>query len=422
MENHDVDNNLNKDKEIDETLENENDVDSDIEEESDDNSNEDYFTYTVDNNNVNNDYNKFNYDDKKSFIYIIIGVAVLIGIIVFIVVFVNKAGSKNSGFSDIENKMVDGAKSYYKKNQNLLPSSDGTYVTVDSETLISNSYLKPFSEMTEGSTSCSGEVMVYKNNEDYVYFPFLDCGEQYKSVSLSEKIISSSVVTSGDGLYNLGEEYIFRGEYPNNYVSFDDKVWRIIKINSDGTIRMILIGEKIEKYAWDDRYNISNNSNSGINDFGVSRLKEYLINLYEKNTFVSKTNQNLLVKTPWCIGKASQNDVAISSLNLCSEVYSDLYIGTLQMDDVLKASIDKNCINIYDGACTNYNYFTLIPSTWTMNASSDKSYNVFYASGGTVTYKKASSISNVRPVININANVLYKSGDGTEKNPYVLGE
>ena len=57
-----------------------------------------------------------------------------------------------------------------------------------------------------------------------------------------------------------------------------------------------------------------------------------------------------------------------------------------------------------------------------MNASSEKSYNVFYASGGTVSYKKASSISNVRPVININANVLYKSGDGTEKNPYVLGE
>lgn len=400
----------------------ENDIDSDTIDDSIEEDDSDVFTYTVDNNNVSNDYNNFKYDDKRSFVYIIIGVAVLVSIIALIVFFVNKEDSKNTGFSDIETKMVNSAKDYYAKNENLLPTMDGGVVTVDSDTLIQNSYLKPFSEMVDDNISCTGTVSVSKNGDDYVYFPSLDCGSDYSTVRLSEKIIESSVVTSGDGLYQVNDEYIFRGEYPNNFVSFDKKQWRIVKINNDNTIKMILLGEKLEKSVWDDRYNSLNDSYSGINDFRVSRALEYLTKAYDENIFVSKKNKKFLVKNSWCIGKLSEEDVSISGLNLCNDVYQDLYIGTLQADDVLNASIDKKCINVYDGECTNYNYFATIPSTWTLNASSDKSFNVFYTSGGSVSYKKASNSNYIRPVINVNANVLYKSGDGTEEKPYILGE
>ena len=124
----------------------------------------------------------------------------------------------------------------------------------------------------------------------------------------------------------------------------------------------------------------------------------------------------------WCIGKISQTDAAIANINVCDDVYDDLYIGLVRVDEVLLPSIADNCVNLYDIECTNYNYFFNINVGWTLNTSSDKSYVVFSSNGGAISYKNASVDSNIRPVININSNILYKSGDGTQSNPYVIGD
>lgn len=393
-----------------------NEFDYEIEENTEDDN--ETFTYSVDNNNVSSDYN---YDDKKSFLYIIIGSVILIGIIALIVILVNK-GDSSLNYSGIEKKMVNGAQDYYKKNEDKLPITDGGYVSITADDLIKNSYLKPFSEMVSDNVSCSGYVNVYKNGDNYAYYPYLDCGENYKSISLADKIIETDLVTSESGLYKVNDEYIFRGEYPNNYVSFDNKKWRIVKINNDKSLKLFMIYAELENEVWDDRYNSDSNSYSGINDFRISRMLEYLNKAYENNEFVSKKNMKFLIKKPWCIGKMPQNDVAISSLDLCSDVYDDLYIGLLQADDVLKSSIAPNCLNIYDGECTNYNYFSRVSNSWTLNASSVNSSNVFYIGNGFVMYKSASHEMPVRPVININPNVLFSTGDGTEDNPYVIGD
>ncbi len=380
------------------------------------------FTYSIDNNNVNNDYNKNSYDDRKSFIYIIVGICILLFIIILLVFFVNKGGSKASSYSDIESKMISGAKKYYEKNSDLLPILDNSSVSVSTDVLIENSFLKPFSELLDNADSCSGHVTVFKSEDDYVYFPYLNCGSDYESLKLSDKIVSSGVVTSGDGLYKINDEYVYRGEYPNNYVKFDGKSWRIVKVNSDGSIKLIYTDKNIEKNVWDDRYNSSRESYAGINDFRVSRILDYLNDSYENNTYVSNSNKDLLVKHDWCIGKISQNDAPINSLNLCSDIYSDSYIGLLTVGEVLVPSIADNCVNLYDIECTNYNYFFNISSGWTLNASSDKSYIVFSSSGGSVSYKNASYNGNITPVININSNVLYKDGIGTQDDPYVIGD
>ena len=49
-----------------------------------------------------------------------------------------------------------------------------------------------------------------------------------------------------EGLYktidDLGDSYYFRGDVGDNYVKFADFYWRIIRINGDGTVRMIYAG------------------------------------------------------------------------------------------------------------------------------------------------------------------------------------
>ena len=55
--------------------------------------------------------------------------------------------------------------------------------------------------------------------------------------------------TTNEGIYaaedDLGTSYYFRGAVENNYVKFAGYYWRIIRINGDGTIRMIYDGTSV---------------------------------------------------------------------------------------------------------------------------------------------------------------------------------
>ena len=59
----------------------------------------------------------------------------------------------------------------------------------------------------------------------------------------------AQVATTDEGLYmaedDEGESYYYRGAVKNNYVSFAGFIWRIIRRNGDGSIRMIYSGKKI---------------------------------------------------------------------------------------------------------------------------------------------------------------------------------
>ena len=58
----------------------------------------------------------------------------------------------------------------------------------------------------------------------------------------------TQVATTDEGLYmaedDEGESYYYRGAVKNNYVSFAGFIWRIIRRNGDGSVRMIYSGKK----------------------------------------------------------------------------------------------------------------------------------------------------------------------------------
>ena len=58
----------------------------------------------------------------------------------------------------------------------------------------------------------------------------------------------SKTATTDEGLFmaedDEGESYYYRGAVENNYVSFAGSIWRIIRRNGDGSIRMIYSGNK----------------------------------------------------------------------------------------------------------------------------------------------------------------------------------
>lgn len=70
---------------------------------------------------------------------------------------------------------------------------------------------------------------------------------------------STSAGEQGDGTNGLyesvddfGTTYYFRGNVVNNYVYFADFYWRIIRINGDGTLRLIYAGTQLHENGYDD--------------------------------------------------------------------------------------------------------------------------------------------------------------------------
>ena len=88
----------------------------------------------------------------------------------------------------------------------------------------------------------------------------------------------TSIDDKTNGIYSakddLGTSYYFRGNVTNNYVKFANKYWRIIRINGDGTIRMIYAGTSAHANGHDDS---TNDMSIGTSAFNSS---------YNDNTYV----------------------------------------------------------------------------------------------------------------------------------------
>ena len=77
----------------------------------------------------------------------------------------------------------------------------------------------------------------------------------------------TDVATTNEGIYetqdDYGTTYFFRGAADNNYVEFAGYYWRVVRINGDGSIRMIYDGttahangeDSYDRYIGDSRFN-----------------------------------------------------------------------------------------------------------------------------------------------------------------------
>ena len=171
-----------------------------------------------------------------------VGIISVILIIVFgLVLLLSVIIGRNYSYDQIELILKNAAIKYYQVQDVLLPSNDGEKSEVDATTLSSDDYklMKPLSKLKK-NVSCTGKVVVQKVNNKYIYTPYLDCGNSYKTEELYKAIKNKNkVVTSGNGLYEMNGEYVFRGDTVNNYVKLSKGLFRIVKITSDNKILLI---------------------------------------------------------------------------------------------------------------------------------------------------------------------------------------
>lgn len=328
------------------------------------------------------------------------------------------SGSRIS-YESIESRMITAAKNYYKKNPDKLPKEDGGYVSIGTDRLIESKYLKSLDKLVKDKeATCTGEVTVTNNNDLLLYEANLNCGKYYETKKL-KNVLTENVVTSGNGIYNINNSYVFRGDSVDNYISFAKKTWRILRVNSDGTIRMIETTKR-NKVEWDDRYNSDKQYNIGINDYRVSRIKNYIEEIYNNDDEFSNDDKAYLVNQNLCIGKRNDEQTNNDGSIECSDVIENQPLGLIQINEFALASLDNKCQNPNDPECSNYNYLAdFNTSYWSLTADSNTSYKVYKISNY-ASLSNAINQSQPKLVITLNSNISYVSGDGTETNPYKI--
>ena len=336
---------------------------------------------------------------------------ILVALIIFLIIFFVMGNKLN--YSQMENRILNAAKKYYKENPKELPINNNGVVSISSDKLVEKEYLKDLAKLSKNKKeTCTGNVTVTKNDDLYYYSVTLSCGNSYETKKLKD-VIAANVVESGAGLYKYNDTFVFRGEDVNNYISFADKTWRILRINADGSIRMVETTKK-QPTPWDDRYNSDKQYNIGINDYSVSRIKDYIDNAYDD---LKNSDKVYTIKQNLCVGKRSKGETINDGSIECSSTINDQNVGLVQINEFALASISDKCVNPLDPDCTNYNYLAKIGSLWTITADKDTSYKAYRFSGNatvtnTVNYYQA------RMVVHINSQVNYVSGDGSIDKPY----
>ena len=281
---------------------------------------------------------------------------------------------------------------------------------------------------------------------------------------------------SDKGLYksedDFGNTYYYRGKVSNNNVYFAGYYWQIVRINGDGSIRLLYNGT--EKNATSSQsgignsvFNIVSNSpiyvgymygNSESTNFddahantNDSAIKKYIDNWYKTNILSLEYDNYISPNSCFCGDRTITTGDGLSSNVVshfgafgrhykqsasfkCPNIERDMYsyqqsnvgnkalqysIGLISYDELVYAGFNHGIENKYTWAYSSASYWTISPAYYEP-ATSDASAWYFYDEWKRLHYNTVRAIKLVRPVINLKSNVEISGGIGSINDPYIV--
>lgn len=218
-----------------------------------------------------------------------------------------------------------------------------------------------------------------------------------KAASYASDTLKAKVVTEGDGLYidkyNEGR-YVYKGGNPNNFIKFNDELWRIISVEKDGTLKIIranpldnpttkegqsvTFNEENSKsygtycafsYAWDHGCNmwakteyVENGRNGGTSPifYRGTVTEDSLLNRYLNNEYYNKLKQTSsceIIKKDYYFGPGSYGNVDSIIANERTQVWNG-NIALANLSDIIFANTNETTCGTLENI--NENYYSII--------------------------------------------------------------
>lgn len=339
--------------------------------------------------------------------------------------------------------------------------------------LLSGKYLIPYFDYETDFNSVFSDINSAPENADNIniykivsapYNASAGVNITYNSLK-STNIMPESVDTydsASSGMWSTtddyGQSYFFRGKIADNNVIFGGFCWKIIRINGNETTRIIYNGlpyngtcvaTGTDAQIGTSEFNTNYDDNAYVGymygtagstsydathaNTNSSTIKTYIDNWYKNNLAIYADK---ISDSYFCNNRNLSYGIGFgTSFTKYLKSYSYSYVPTFkcpQQHDrftTTDTTIGNGNLTYPVGLITfteinrvgNYNQFNYLytgTDYWTMTPFS-------YTSEAYVTTNKEESISantknGVRPVINLNADVISTSGDGTSSNPYLI--
>lgn len=269
---------------------------------------------------------------------------------------------------------------------------------------------------TDGNTSYSGVLQVgVKENEKNTFADVILANNKVNERSLTE---NGDAATLDEGLLkkedDLGVAYYFRGNVKNNNVLFAGKNWKIVKINGDGSIKLVLdnIVDEISKYYSEDYSFLKSTIFEKLNNWSANNLNDYS----DYIAYYKFCNDTVLEDDNYL----AYNRVITNKIPtfVCLGNLVNSRIGLLTIDEVSLAggsTGENKSYYLYNEKITN--------SYYTMSSASSR-YGNYYpfvvdTDGSISSNVNGNLLRGVRPVINI-IKTAKVSGNGTNEEPYEI--
>ena len=283
---------------------------------------------------------------------------------------------------------------------------------------------------------------------------------------------------SDKGLYQMedddGMSYYYRGSVTNNYVKFAGYYWRIIRINGDGSVRLLYAGTN-ENATGENLFNKTNTAfnlkidnpayggfmygttlNESYQKTNANEVESNILNILNtwysnhlleneslidingsfcndrslstvsnngdgisitKKTYYGAYQRNYQTKSPilTCPNENDRFTVTTSKKGNKTLKYS---IGLITVDELMLSGFADGYINKLNYTYTDRSYWTMSPGHVDINTGIRGCY--LYKAGDVRCSNTVNALYDVRAVINVKGDAKISGGIGTSSSPYII--
>ena len=205
----------------------------------------------------------------------------------------SEASAHTLGDSKIQTRSVSSTYQSYYITYGTGYETNGTKFNLIGAAVTSDTYANSYSSLvgkylvsdslsaTGSSTAGTMKTTTNLSQIYYVVSATLD-SYTYKALSSTRNTTEALLASTED---DYGTSYYFRGAVKNNYVQFANKCWRIVRINGDGSVKLVLHNDNITGVS--NPCSSANNSDAAaFARYSPSYYNTYFNNFYSDNTFI----------------------------------------------------------------------------------------------------------------------------------------
>ena len=240
--------------------------------------------------------------------------------------------------------------------------------------------------------------------------------------------------------------YRYEGKNPNNYVLFNDELWRVIGVfnvetSSGSTENLVKLirNETLDGLAWDSSGNnnwktstLQSQLNNGYLDGSDSTCNFYQANTktcYFSQSGIKNAARGMIESVVWNLGEHSTTSATAEAFYNAERGTTTWKgkIGLMYPSDYGYAVLASSCarttnLSGYSStSCAGNNWLKMDSTQWTLTLNSsfsNSAVNVSYTGGvgsSTMLYGRS-----VRPSIYLKSNIAIMGGSGSYDDPYLL--